>query len=214
MRSRWWTPRPSRWWAAIPAGEEPMRLALQPDGRYLWVGDDAGRPAGRRHRHRHRDARRSWRASPPAPGTTRSRSPARPEAFVTNRDAGTVTAIDVRTLEKVKDIATGPLPIAVASSTLSRSIYVADGKTGRGLGARPRPARGGGAHRDPARPRPDALHPGRPLGLRGQPGGEDRLRDRRRRRTGSPTPFRWTGSPTRSPSPAPSPTCGCSTRIR
>ena len=51
-------------------------------------------------------------------------------AFVTNRDAGTVTAIDARTLAKVKDVPTGPLPIAVAHSALSRSVYVADGKSG------------------------------------------------------------------------------------
>ena len=30
--------------AGIPAGAEPMRLALQPDGRRLWVGDDAKEP--------------------------------------------------------------------------------------------------------------------------------------------------------------------------
>ena len=51
-------------------------------------------------------------------------------AFVTNRDAGTVTAIDALTLKRVKDIPTGPLPIAVAYSALSRSVYVADGKSG------------------------------------------------------------------------------------
>jgi catechol 2,3-dioxygenase-like lactoylglutathione lyase family enzyme len=51
-------------------------------------------------------------------------------AFVTNRESGTVTAVDAQRLVKVADIATGPLPIAVASSPLSGSVYVADGKTG------------------------------------------------------------------------------------
>ena len=50
--------------------------------------------------------------------------------LVTNRDAGTVTAIDVATLRKVKDLPLGPLPISIATSALSQAAYVADGKAG------------------------------------------------------------------------------------
>jgi YVTN family beta-propeller protein len=49
---------------------------------------------------------------------------------VSNREEGTVSVIDIQKLEKVKDIPTGPLPISLAYSSLSRNLYVADGEKG------------------------------------------------------------------------------------
>jgi YVTN family beta-propeller protein len=115
----------------IPAGKEPLRTALQPDGRYLWVGNDARTApesgvtvidvqtqkvvkkiaTGRGHHEIAFSADDRW-------------------AFVTNREEGTVSVIDVRKLRKEKDLRTGPLPIAVAFSPLSAAAYVADGKDG------------------------------------------------------------------------------------
>lgn len=117
--------------ASVEAGEAPVRLALQPDGRRLWVGNDATAaarsgvtvldvdslavvarlPTGRGHHELafSADGRR---------------------AFVTNRDQGTVTVLDTRTLKKVKTLATGPVPISVATSPLSGATYVADARTG------------------------------------------------------------------------------------
>ena len=40
-------------------------------------------------------------------------------AFVSNRDSGTVTVIDVHSLKRVKDLETGPVPISVAWSALA-----------------------------------------------------------------------------------------------
>jgi YVTN family beta-propeller protein len=114
----------------IPAGEEPMRLVLQPDGRRLWVGDDA-RAAGKGGVTVIDTESSQVVATIPTGGGHHEIALAGDRvAFVTNREAGTVTAIDARTLVKVKDIPTGPLPIAVAYSALSRSVYVADGKSG------------------------------------------------------------------------------------
>ncbi|HET6921969.1 MAG TPA: cytochrome D1, partial [Anaeromyxobacteraceae bacterium] len=45
--------------------------------------------------------------------------------------SGTVSVIDVERLRKVKQLKTGPLPIAAAASPLSQAIYVADGKDGQ-----------------------------------------------------------------------------------
>jgi YVTN family beta-propeller protein len=115
----------------IEAGKEPSRIVLQPDGRYLWVGNNA------------REARDSGvtvidpqtmkvvkqiatgRGHHEIAVSADSRS-----AFVTNRDDGTVTIVDVGTLEKVKEIRTGSLPLSVAYSKLSGAAYVADGKEG------------------------------------------------------------------------------------
>jgi len=116
--------------ANVAAGRAPTRVLLQPDGRYLWVGDDsdgtgeggavvidtvkletaARLPTGSGH-HEIAFAENRY-------------------AFVTNRKQGTVSVVDVALLKKVKDLATGPAPLAIAWSPLSRQIYVADGKEG------------------------------------------------------------------------------------
>jgi YVTN family beta-propeller protein len=117
--------------ANVAAGKDPMRIVLQPDQRYLWVGNNAA------------DAKDSGvtvidAASLKPAGfiatgaghheiafTTDSRY-----AFVTNRNDGTVSVIDVATRSKVKDIKTGAVPLSLDYSTLSRRLYVADGKEG------------------------------------------------------------------------------------
>jgi YVTN family beta-propeller protein len=117
--------------ASIDAGADPTRLVLQPDGRYLWVGNNA------------RDAGASgvtvidtqdWKV---VLQTTTGRghheiaiSPDSRTAFVTNRDDGTVSVFDVATLKKVKDVKVGAVPLSVAYSALSRSAYVSNGKDG------------------------------------------------------------------------------------
>jgi YVTN family beta-propeller protein len=115
----------------VAAGEQPMRVELQSDGRYLWVGNNAREleqsgvtvidtsdlarvafiPTGKGH---HEIA-----------FTDDNRY-----AFVTNRDGGTVTVIDVQTLAKIKDIETGEKPISLAFSPLGQAVYVTDGKDG------------------------------------------------------------------------------------
>jgi YVTN family beta-propeller protein len=49
---------------------------------------------------------------------------------VTNRSDGTVSVIDVRERKKVRDVATGPMPISLDYSKLARALYVADGREG------------------------------------------------------------------------------------
>jgi YVTN family beta-propeller protein len=116
--------------ASLEAGENPVRVALHPGRRLLFVGNDgpgkesgitvldpqggrrlASLPTGRGHHELafSADGRR---------------------AFVTNRDSGTVSVVDVETLRKVRDLASGPAPISVAVSPLSQALYVADGKSG------------------------------------------------------------------------------------
>lgn len=116
----------------VAAGTAPTRVAVQPDGRYLWVGNDAPQAA---------DSGVTvidTRSLEPVLTTATGRghheiafSDDSRYAFVSNRDAGTVTVFDVATLKKVKELATGPRPIALAWSALSRALYVADGEVGR-----------------------------------------------------------------------------------
>lgn len=115
----------------IAAGKTPVRVALQPDRRFLWVGNNAAEEG----------------ASGVTVIDTESRKPVgfiatgaghheiafaadSRHAFVTSRAAGTVAVIDVASRQLLKTLKTGTQPLAAAFSSLSRSVYVADGKDG------------------------------------------------------------------------------------
>jgi YVTN family beta-propeller protein len=111
----------------VDAGVEPTRLALQRDGRYLWIGNDGTEEAG---------------SGITVIDTVTLAVAARLEtglghheiaftdddslAFVTNKQVGTLSVIDIRTLARVSDIKVGALPAALAFSPLSKAIYVAN----------------------------------------------------------------------------------------
>jgi YVTN family beta-propeller protein len=115
----------------IAAGAFPTRIAVQPDGHYVWVGNDA--EAGKTGGVTVIDASTNAVVAALALGaghhemafTADSRF-----AFVTSRDSGTLSMIDVASLARVAEIRTGPLPISLAYSDLSRRVYVPDGKDG------------------------------------------------------------------------------------
>jgi YVTN family beta-propeller protein len=114
----------------VKTGVEPLRVALQNDERYLWVGYNAKREDGgvtvidtatldvaadiKTGRGHHEIA---------VSDDDRS-------VLVTNRDSGTVSVIDIGTLKKTKDIAVGKAPISIVYSGLSNAFYVADGASG------------------------------------------------------------------------------------
>ncbi|WP_319783484.1 YncE family protein [Oceanisphaera sp. IT1-181] len=115
----------------IAAGPDPIRVALQPDQRYLWVGNDS--------RHAEQggvtviDTQSLERVKTLITGAGHhdiTFSDDSRYAFVSNRDAGALTVFDVETLSQVAKINTGPHPLAVAFSPLSQAVYVSDGKDG------------------------------------------------------------------------------------
>ena len=112
--------------ANIDAGANPSRLVLQNDERYLWVGNDAAtatesgvtvidtttlKVAARLN---------TGMGHHEIVVTPNSRS-----AFITNKESGTLSVIDGRSLALVKDIKVGPIPISLAFSALSQAVYVA-----------------------------------------------------------------------------------------
>ena len=115
----------------IEAGENPMRIELQRDQRYLWVGNDTQDPETSGVTVIDAQDLEPVTFIPTGPGhheiafTDGDRY-----AFVTNRDGGTVTVIDVQALEKLGDIETGPKPMAVGYSKLGSAIYVTDADNG------------------------------------------------------------------------------------
>jgi YVTN family beta-propeller protein len=113
--------------ANLDAGMRPMRVALQHDGRYLWVGNDGA------------DEKSSGitvidtvtlkvaaqidtGAGHHEIGFTEDDS----LAFVTNKQDGTLSAIDIRRLVRVTNIKVGPLPGSIAFSSLGKAVYVAN----------------------------------------------------------------------------------------
>ena len=114
----------------LPAGDQPTRIVLQPDGRYLWVGNDSRSAFGG---VTVLDSVRGIVAAsiPTAPGRHDIViSDDSLTVFVLNRDAGTVAVIDTQTLQQVREIKTGPRPVSLAYSSLSKAAYVADEQEG------------------------------------------------------------------------------------
>ncbi|HEV2801272.1 MAG TPA: cytochrome D1 domain-containing protein [Pyrinomonadaceae bacterium] len=117
----------------LDTGAKPVRLRLQADGRYLWVGTDG--------------------LNETAPGgvtvidTTTQKVVAQITtgaghheiafssddrfAYVTNRTDGTLSVVEVARLAKVKDLKTGAHPSSLAYSPLGRAVYVAHEREGR-----------------------------------------------------------------------------------
>lgn len=115
----------------LDVGKNPIRIALQPDEKYLWVGNNAPGdqvggvsvidtgslkpvveiPTGKGHHEIAFSADNRY-------------------AFVSNRNDGTVSIIDIQTLQKIKDVEIGGVPISLGYSPLSQALFVADGKSG------------------------------------------------------------------------------------
>jgi cytochrome oxidase Cu insertion factor (SCO1/SenC/PrrC family)/DNA-binding beta-propeller fold protein YncE len=110
--------------ANLPTGPHPRRVALQPDGAYLWVAYDGGGEGGgvtvidTRQLAVAGDLR-TGRGAHDLAFSDDSRF-----AFVTNEADGTVSVLDVARLAEVRRMAVGPRPVSVAWSKLSRAAYV------------------------------------------------------------------------------------------
>ncbi len=117
--------------ATVEAGPEPTRVALTPDGRYLWVGNDAR--AAAESGVTVIDVETQKVVARLVTGAGHHEIAFSPEsrfAYVTNRAEGTVSVIDVRERKKLKDVKTGSLPISLVYSAKAEAVYVADGKEG------------------------------------------------------------------------------------
>jgi YVTN family beta-propeller protein len=114
--------------AEVSTGVRPTRVALQPDGKYLWVANDAageGEPGGvTAVDTTSLKVAASFRTGA---GTHEiAFTEDNKFAFATNRADGTLSVIDVQKLEKLKDVKTGAPASALAYSPLSKALYVAN----------------------------------------------------------------------------------------
>ena len=104
----------------VDTGIKPTSIALQPDQKYLWIGNDGdGRVTVI-------DVATSKVAAQIETGAGRHEIVVTADnrfAFISNHDAGTVSVIDVAKLEKIKDVKVGPNPVSLAISELSKAVY-------------------------------------------------------------------------------------------
>ena len=106
--------------ANIDAASKPTRLALQHDQKYLWVSTDDGVTVI--------DTVTAKPATHIKTGAGAHEIALNDDdsvAFVTNREASTVSIIDIRKLAAVKQIKTGAQLSAIVFSSLSKTAYVA-----------------------------------------------------------------------------------------
>jgi DNA-binding beta-propeller fold protein YncE len=117
--------------ATLEAGAQPLRVALQPDQRLLWVGNNSDDPAkgGVTVIDVHSRSMLKSFATGSGHHEIAFSSDSR-YAFVTNRDGGTLSIIDAAEMRLVKTLDVGPHPLSVAYSPLSQAVYVADGEEG------------------------------------------------------------------------------------
>ena len=115
----------------LPAGEMPMRAAIQPDEEYLWIGNDVQGGVKSGVTVIDIDTGEIVKSIDTGAGHHEiSFSSDSRRAFVTNRESGAVTVIDTGKLEVIGHVDTGSVPISVAYSPLSDAAYAADGLSG------------------------------------------------------------------------------------
>jgi len=118
--------------ANIDAGENPMRVALQPDGKYLWVGNDAHRNPGESGVTVIDTATLQVAARiPTGKGHHEIVFDESMNAYISNQEDGTVSVISTQKLSKIGEVPAGKEPVALAYSPQSKTVYVASRSDGK-----------------------------------------------------------------------------------
>lgn len=111
----------------LDAGTRPTRVALQHDQRYLWIGNNGDSVASSGVTVIDTVTNQTVAQIRTGPGHHEiAFSEDDRFAFVTNRDAGTVSIIDIRNLKLEKELKVGSQPSSIAFSSLSQTAYVAN----------------------------------------------------------------------------------------
>lgn len=114
--------------STVNVGDKPNRIAVQPDGRYVWIGRVGIEPGVTVL-----DAVTDKAVAQIETGEGHHEMAFSKDnrfAFVSNRDSSTVSVIDIRTLKKLRDISFDGAPISLAWSDLSEVLLVVDGEEG------------------------------------------------------------------------------------
>jgi YVTN family beta-propeller protein len=113
--------------ANIDTGMKPTRVRLQPDERYLWIGNDAAANPGEQSGVTVIDTTTLKVVARIATGKGHHEiefSKDNRFAFITNQEDGTLSVLDVQKLAKIKDLKTGSSANSVTFSALGNAVYV------------------------------------------------------------------------------------------
>ncbi|MEX5503115.1 cytochrome D1 domain-containing protein [Pseudomonas putida] len=117
--------------ADLDAGDQPLRVALQPDQHRLWVGNNSSDPAKGGVTVIDVPGRTTLKSFSTGTGHHEIAFSADSRfAYVSNRDSGTLSVIDIPEMRLAKTIKVGPHPLSVSYSALSQAVYVVDGEEG------------------------------------------------------------------------------------
>jgi YVTN family beta-propeller protein len=117
--------------ATIDVGAKPTRVAIQGDGRYVWIGNDGETDeAGGITVVGAKSLKVAARFATGRGHHEIAFSSDGRFAFASNREKGNVSVFDIARLSKLKDIAIGQAPVALAYSKIAEALYVADGLSG------------------------------------------------------------------------------------
>ncbi|MEE8350347.1 MAG: cytochrome D1 [Acidobacteriota bacterium] len=117
----------------LDVGPSPSRVALQPDGHFLWVAYDTPKSEADLSGVTVIDARNLTVAKDILTGKGHHEiafSKDNRFAFITNPASGTLSVIDIRKLEKIKDVPVGKDTVSMAFSAAADAVYVVDGTDG------------------------------------------------------------------------------------
>jgi len=118
--------------ANVDAGEKPNRLSIQPDGKYLWIGNDAiEKPATSGITVIDAATLRVVARIPTGKGHHEIAFDENQKVYVTNQGDGTVSIISAQNLSKLQDVPAGKEPVALAYSARGKSMYVVSRSEGR-----------------------------------------------------------------------------------
>lgn len=109
----------------IDTGAKPTRLRLQPDGKYLWVGEASGVTVIDTATLKVVARITTGKGHHELDFSNDNRF-----AFISNQDDGTLSVIDIGKLAKVKDLKTGTSTTSVTYSSLANALYVVDAADG------------------------------------------------------------------------------------
>jgi YVTN family beta-propeller protein len=118
--------------ANIDAGIKPSRVRLQPDGRYLWVGN-AAVASGKQSGVTVIDTTTLKVVAQVETGNGHHEvdfSSDNRFAFITNEEDGTLSVVDIQKLAKIKDLKIGAPATSLAFSTLANALYLVNEANG------------------------------------------------------------------------------------
>jgi YVTN family beta-propeller protein len=117
--------------SVIDAGAAPHRVVLQPDGKYLWIGNDSADASASGITVLDASTMKVVKRIATGSGHHEIAFDEARHVYVSNQDAASVSVISTETLTKLKDLSVGKDPVSLAYSSQSKAVYAASHAEGR-----------------------------------------------------------------------------------